>query len=170
MTDTPEPGLGFMDRIKGKAKGLAGAVTGDDALRREGELHEERADALVEARDLEAEADRQQGEADIASRQQELDAQRKEVEVEEAADARRAGLDQERNDAEAAIADRIAQKERGIEAQADAEQTAADRDQAEAAWEHGEDLREAAATQTAAERARAEAALLDATIQTTKEQ
>ena len=94
---------GLVDRLKGKAKRAAGAVTGNDALRREGELHEEKADAVERAERLDAEAEQQRAQSDIVAREQELAAAEERLNVEEAADARRARLERERVQAEAAI-------------------------------------------------------------------
>jgi uncharacterized protein YjbJ (UPF0337 family) len=54
--------MGLLDRITGRAKKAAGDVTGDNELRREGELEERKADAKDEQRRAEERADRKAAE------------------------------------------------------------------------------------------------------------
>ena len=54
--------MGLLDRITGRAKKAAGDVSGDEELRREGELEERKADAKDEQRRAEERADRKAAE------------------------------------------------------------------------------------------------------------
>ena len=65
-------GSSLVERVKGKAKGLAGSVLGDRALQHEGALHEDKADAIDDAERLEADAAQQAEEAALAEREREL--------------------------------------------------------------------------------------------------
>jgi len=47
----------FVERIKGRAKELAGHITGNEALAKEGELHQTKAEQLDEIERLGSEAD-----------------------------------------------------------------------------------------------------------------
>jgi uncharacterized protein YjbJ (UPF0337 family) len=60
----PEAGVkGVVEGVKGKAKEVVGAVTGNEELRREGEAQGEKADALRDVAVKEAEADKARVEA-----------------------------------------------------------------------------------------------------------
>ena len=54
---------GVVEGIKGKAKEVAGAVTGQDSLRREGEAQQDKAEAQREVAQKEAEAEKARAEA-----------------------------------------------------------------------------------------------------------
>ena len=47
--DITEGAGGFVERLKGQAKQVAGSVIGNDDLKHEGELHEHKADAVKDA-------------------------------------------------------------------------------------------------------------------------
>src|SRR5690242_12792478 len=71
MSDRDPNVTSLTERIKGKAKRAAGALTGNETLKREGELHEEKADAVVEADrlDEQAEVAREKSKIDIRERE-----------------------------------------------------------------------------------------------------
>jgi len=54
---------GAIEEVKGKAKEVAGIVTGDDDLEREGEAQQEKADAQRDVAKKEAEAEAARAEA-----------------------------------------------------------------------------------------------------------
>lgn len=170
MGTASQPGSGLTDRIKAKAKTAAGRVLGNDDLVHEGALHDQKADALDEARQLEESAEERQAAADRAERQRQIDAERAELAVESAADARQQRIDADAAQAEETIEQQRAQKERGIEAKASAEEQAAARAEADAVRDHGVEQRTAAELEEEAQRAETAADLLDAATQTTREQ
>src|SRR4051794_6103177 len=96
MSNTSTNGGGFMDRVVGKAKQVAGTVVGDEGLKREGQLHEEKADAAVGGTRREAEATAERERADVTARERELAVEEREIAVEEAAEAREERLERER--------------------------------------------------------------------------
>jgi uncharacterized protein YjbJ (UPF0337 family) len=65
MSDTgPEAAVkGVVEDVKGKAKEVAGAVTGRDELQREGEAQQDKADAQREVAAKEAEAEKARAKA-----------------------------------------------------------------------------------------------------------
>ena len=68
MSDKSGPGEaieGIVEGVKGKAKEVAGAVTGRDDLRREGQAQQDKADAQREAGEKEAEAESARKAADV---------------------------------------------------------------------------------------------------------
>ena len=67
----PEAGAhGVVEGIKGKVKEAAGAVTGKDELRREGEAQQEKATAQREVAAKEAEAEKARAEASARKAEQ----------------------------------------------------------------------------------------------------
>src|SRR4051794_14805486 len=85
--DLSTPSLnGALERLKGGVKRVAGAALGDEQLRHEGELHDEKADAMAEARQADADAERRQREADADRRAAELTAEQRELLAEEVED------------------------------------------------------------------------------------
>ena len=74
MTDKdtgPEAGIkGVVEDVKGKAKEVAGTVTGRDDLTREGKAQQDKADAQRDVAKKEAEAEAARGGADAAEARQ----------------------------------------------------------------------------------------------------
>ncbi len=72
MGDTgPEAGIkGVVEDVKGKAKEAAGAVVGNDDLKREGEAQQSKADAQRDVAKHEAEAEKARAEAEAQEAQQ----------------------------------------------------------------------------------------------------
>ena len=67
----PEAGVkGVVEGVKGKAKEVAGAVTGKEELRKEGEAQQEKADALRDVAVKEAEAEKARAEAKVHETEQ----------------------------------------------------------------------------------------------------
>ena len=67
----PEAGVkGVFEGVKGKVKEAAGAVTGQDDLRREGEAQQDKADAQRDAAKKEAEAESARGAAKASEERQ----------------------------------------------------------------------------------------------------
>src|ERR671916_662620 len=64
---------GFVDSIKGKAKEVAGAVTGNDSLTAEGQLDQTQAQERKEANTVEAVADVEADKAKEAAREARLE-------------------------------------------------------------------------------------------------
>jgi uncharacterized protein YjbJ (UPF0337 family) len=69
----------LVERVKGTVKQVAGAATGNDDLKREGQLHHDKADAVTESAALEAQAEQEQAAADITAREREIEI---EIEIE----------------------------------------------------------------------------------------
>lgn len=93
----------FIERIKGKAKELAGHVTGNKDLAREGELHQAKAEQLEDVKRQEAEAEQRKEEADLNRRARELELEEKRLVADEA--AARQAADAERKLDQAATLD-----------------------------------------------------------------
>lgn len=67
----PEAGIkGVVEGVKGKAKEAAGAVTGRDELKREGEAQQDKADAQREVGEKEAEAEKARAVAEAREAEQ----------------------------------------------------------------------------------------------------
>lgn len=165
MSNTSNGGS-FVDKIKGKAKQVAGAVTGDELLTQEGKLHEAKADATERAEHLDAEAEAERERAELTAREKELQVERQQLAAEEASEAREARLEQERRAEEARLEREHAAKETAVERQAQAQQQAVARDEVAAAKERGTDLRDADRIDQEAAAARAAAEALEAAAKT----
>ncbi|WP_338889029.1 general stress protein CsbD [Rhodococcus sovatensis] len=172
MTDdnaSQEARKGLLDGIKGKAKEVVGAVTGNDSLTTEGQLQAAQAREKKEAKASELAAETQAAQAgeDLSSVKNAADDQRaaaeesaraSEDEARRAQQAQRIAAEQEKDRAVAAeIVDaevdaRAEQIEAVAEGQADA--AAASQDQLDAVVEYSNDVSEAEAARAAAERAR----------------
>jgi len=161
MTPPTDDGSSLVERVKGKAKGLAGAALGDSNLEREGQLHEQKADALDDADRLEGQAEQAQTDADLAARTHEIEVERRRLADEEAEARRTDELAQKREQDEARIEAQADRREQAVEAQADATEKAAAREQLEATRERSEELDAAGSLTDEAERARAQADALD---------
>lgn len=61
---------GIVEDVKGKAKDLAGAITGDEQLEREGEAQQSKAQAERETAEHEAKAEKARAEAEAQEAQQ----------------------------------------------------------------------------------------------------
>jgi uncharacterized protein YjbJ (UPF0337 family) len=67
----PEAGIeGVVEEVKGRAKEAAGAVTGDESLKREGEAQQDKAAALRDVAAKEAEAEKARAKARAAEAEQ----------------------------------------------------------------------------------------------------
>ena len=66
---------GVVEGVKGKAKEVAGAVTGRDELYREGKAQQDKADAQRNAAQTEAEAESARGAAKVAEERQKSEQQ-----------------------------------------------------------------------------------------------
>ena len=114
-----DPSGGLLDRVKGAAKQVAGAVTGNEQLKREGDLHQERAAAQQAAAQAQAEAEKEQASAEVTQRETEIATERQRLAAEAAADERQAQIERE-SDA----------KERQVHAAAEARQELAEQQRA----------------------------------------
>ncbi len=143
MTHTPDssdaPTSGLLDRVKGKAKRVLGSITQDEALEREGEMHEQRADATREAHRLDTEAREEQEVADLVDREQELTVEEARLAAEETAAVREERLERERATNEQNLAREEAQRkaaaveaERAVEASIDHDEREAVRERVRA--------------------------------------
>ena len=97
MNETTCPS-GLAERVKGAAKRLAGTVTGNDTLRREGELHEKKAADLDAAAQLEAEAAQHEREGDFRKREQRLHTEQAELTTEAVVEAENDAIAQARRE------------------------------------------------------------------------
>lgn len=163
---------GLFDSVKGKAKEIVGAVTGNDSLTAEGQLEQSQAQERKEANTVEAVADAETNQADkelvqakLEGAQQRAQTNAEAAVVEDAIEKRREGQKQ----AAQLAGQRDAAREKvqaDLEAQRDVEQAkaqeraeidAAGEDFVEAVDEHQSAVQEAAATQSEADRIRAQA-------------
>ena len=112
-----------MERVKGGVKKLAGAALGDDELRREGELHDDKADAMVEAQRAEVEAEQSRREAEDDRRAAELTSEQRALLAEEAAEQHLERIERQRDDVEAAIDERHDRRREATEQELRQEQT-----------------------------------------------
>lgn len=162
MANTTDEGAGgFVERLKGKAKQVAGNVLDDDLLKTEGHLQEAKVDAGEEAKARTAEAEAEAQRADLLAREKEISVERQRLATEEAAETREAKLERERLAEEQRIEREHAAKEAAVERQERAQEAAIASDEMKAAQERSIDLREASALEAEAERARATADALD---------
>lgn len=160
-SDNAGGGGGLFDRLKGKAKQVAGSVLNDKKLEREGALHEEKADAAQEARRRQTEAAKERDEADLVARERDLKVEEQRLAAEETAEAREAAVERERAEKKQRIERDTA--ERKVDAARDerARQAQITADEQEAARERAHAHREASETGNEADQARATAEVLD---------
>ena len=170
MSASSEPSRsGLVERLKGAAKRAAGSMTGNDQLTREGELHEQKADAMQEAEVLDAEAKQQREEAELAARERELAAHEQRLAAENAADARSV-RDEEARRAELERVEREhAARETSVEQEARRQRAAVAAEEAGAALARAAATRSADAIADEADQARHTAAVLDQAIETDPE-
>lgn len=133
----------MLERLKGKAKELAGSLLGDRDLERQGELHVQTADARDAAEQHEARADQRRAEADVTAREREVRAERERLEAEVTAEQRDARIDAQR-----ARAEQQAEVQQGREQTVAAHdrlvrETAISADEQRAARDHDEEARAA---------------------------
>lgn len=102
MADAPRPpeDTGVADKLKGKAKKVAGVLLDDERMKQEGELHEARSDAVREARDLAEQADDRLTEAELVQRQRDLEEEQQELQATQQArmESARARADEARSE------------------------------------------------------------------------
>jgi uncharacterized protein YjbJ (UPF0337 family) len=154
-------GGGLVDRLKGKAKEVAGSVLGDEQLQREGELHEEKADSAQEAKRRAADAAHERDEADLVARERDVQIEEQRLAAEEAADAREAAVERERADEEQRIEREHVQRKADIARDERAAETQLIADEQEAARVRARARREASEVENEAEQARSTAEMLD---------
>ncbi len=161
MSDPTTDATPLIEKVKGKAKKLAGNVVGNEALVHEGELHEKKAEHLETANRLDTEAAERADAADLDERARELDLEQQRIAAEEARAVREEGLEREREVEQARI-DRDADAEKAAaEQHRSAAKQAAVRDEAKAAEDLAQQRRDAAALEVEAERKKEQAAALD---------
>jgi len=128
-TGTGNTGAGreALDRVAGKAKQVAGAVTNNEVLAQEGHLQEDTADARRDARRLEERADQQRAEAELADRERELTTEQAHLQAQRDAES----AEQEAEAQTQATHTRVSAEESQHEQQARARANAAEADAAE---------------------------------------
>jgi uncharacterized protein YjbJ (UPF0337 family) len=156
VADTPEEDLttGLLDRVKGKTKQVIGNITNNEQLEREGELHEQRADAAQEARRLAAQADAAQEETDLIAREQELAVEEDRLAAEETAAAREERLEREQQATEQNLAREQAQREAEVRSRERATEVVVSHDEDAALRERAQAQQVPNALETEAQRAR----------------
>jgi uncharacterized protein YjbJ (UPF0337 family) len=154
-------GGGLVDRVVGKAKQAAGAVLGNDDLRREGALHEQKAAAAQQARELTFDADREQQRADLTGREREVEVERQRLLTEAAADRRQQEITQSETRAKASVDAEALRQEVAVEQQAAAQETAVDRAESRAVRERLAAEQQARTTEAQAAAAHRTADVLD---------
>ncbi len=166
MSDTDaDPGAtaGLVERLKGTAKSVAGTLTGNDDLKREGELHHEKVAAAETAAELQAAAAREQAKADLVSREREIEIERQRVAAQAAADLREQDLERERDAEQQRVATESQRQLSTAEQQHAARQAELDRQEWSAATERADAQQRIAHLQADAARAEQTAAALDPT-------
>jgi uncharacterized protein YjbJ (UPF0337 family) len=161
MSEDITVGASFVDRLKGKAKQVAGRVTGNEKLKHEGELHERKADAIDDAARLDDQSEQERARAEITARERELAAEEQRLAAEESAEMREMRLEQERRENDARIEREHAQREASVKREEQARKEAVDADEALAEVAHAERLHAAAQIEEEANTARATAEVLD---------
>jgi uncharacterized protein YjbJ (UPF0337 family) len=156
------PAGGLVDRLKGSAKQVAGAVTGNEDLKREGQLHHEKVDAAQEAAELATSAQREQSAAELTAREREIEIERQRLATETAAVAQEDQAERERVAAEMRIEAETAQQVTGVEQQKKVQLDTAARSEQHAAAERAEAERQAARLDAEAARTKQTAEALDA--------
>lgn len=158
---TTEGAGGFVERLKGKAKQVAGNVLDDELLKTEGHLQEAKVDAGAEAAARSAEAEAEAHRAELLTREKEIAVERQRLATEEATETREARLERDRIAEEQRVEREHAAKEEAVERQERAQEAAISSDEIKAAQEHSLDLRQASDLEAEAARARATADALD---------
>ena len=154
MSNPSAPRSRLADRMFSTAKKALGGLLGDDRLRREGELHDEKADAEATARHLESVAAEADEAAALSARERELDEERARLAAEEQVEARTQLADDELRRTEHAAE---AERQRAEQAAAEQERRAvaeADAEEKRAAAEHRHDRAHANELKSDAEEAR----------------
>jgi len=162
MGGTEQGGGGLVDRLKGKAKQVAGSVLGDKNLKEQGQLHEAKADAAADARRQATAAEHQEAVADVSAKESELAIERQRLATDEAADARAARIETERKQAEAQVAAQHDAQRAAAERQAEAQENAVDQSEAAALRQHQVAEADASRIEREATEAERAAAALDA--------
>src|SRR3954453_12067119 len=152
---------GLVDQVVGKAKQAAGAVLGNDDLRREGELHEDRADAAKQAAELATEAEREEQRAQLTEREREGEVERQRLQPEAAAARQQQQIEQSEAAAKAAVEADAVRKEVAVEQQAAAQEAVVDRVETQAVRERLPPQRGTAQIEAQADAARRTADVLD---------
>lgn len=153
MTSQTGAAQRIADRVVGKAKRIAGSITSDSTLKREGELHERKADAALEAERQAGEADRTASLVEMAEKERRLALEEQELQNEQIADARETLHEREVAREEAGIESDLSRSTRRAESREASGEAALGRNQSMAAAERAENLREASAAEDEARRA-----------------
>ena len=161
MDRVTEGAGGLSDRVMGKVKKVAGHVIGDPVLEHEGELHEERADAVAETLSREVEAEQAKAEAELAERQRQLDAEQRELTAAEAADRREQQIAAEKAAEERRLATEHQAREAAIESCVESTENAVDADERRAAAQWAEQRKQADALEREADKAKQRAEVFD---------
>jgi uncharacterized protein YjbJ (UPF0337 family) len=159
--DQEAPVGGLIDRVKGTAKQVAGAVTGNEDLKREGQLHHEKVDAVHDAAERAKTAEREQAAAELTAREKEIAVEQQRLAADTAAVAREDQAEHDRAVAEQKIEAETAQREAGIERQKQVQLDTAARSEQHAAAERTEASEQAAKLEAEAARAKQTADALD---------
>jgi uncharacterized protein YjbJ (UPF0337 family) len=152
---------GVFDRLKGKAKQVAGSVLENEQLEREGELHEEKADAAQEAKRREAEASQEREEADLVARERDLKIEEQRIAADETAEAREDAVERERAEKQQRIEREHVERKADAARDEQARQAQITADEQQAARERAQTRREASQAENEAEQARSTAETLD---------
>ena len=154
------------ERLKAKVKRAVGSVLGDDALRHEGDLHDEKADALVQAAELADAAALDDREAELARRAEHLDAEQRMLGVDAATDARAQHNEQDQQLRALDTDQRRRAEDRAAEASARVQRDSVVAEEAGSKQRNAEALVESLRLQADADRARSEAEVLDVAVRT----
>ena len=152
---------GLLDKARGKAKEVAGALLNRGDLKREGVLDEAKVEADRDASRRQSEAAQARTEAEVTAREGELAAEEMKLGADEAIDAKASEIEQERHEEHRRIEDQGKVSEALVEAQEDAQQDAATRDEVVGRRQRREALAEAAEAGKQADDARRQADWID---------
>jgi uncharacterized protein YjbJ (UPF0337 family) len=162
MGDGEEKADGFGDRLVGKAKEVAGSVLGNEELREEGQLHQQRARADAAAAKAEAAAGQREAMADVVVEERELAAERLRLKAGAAQMLEESRIEQDRQAEQSGLDDEARQLHTMSRHQELAEKQAAERMEATAMRERQVGEAEATRLESEASEARRLASRLDA--------
>lgn len=159
MTSQTDAAQRITDRVVGKAKKIAGSISSNGALRHEGELHEQKADAALEAERLEAKSEQAAAIAELNEKERRLALEEKQLSNEQVADARETLHEQQVAREEARIDSELQRSTQSAEAREAVTEAALERNESVAAAERAQAARSASVAEDEARRAerRAEA-------------
>ena len=152
---------GPVGRIVGKVKEVAGSVTGNERLEREGRIQRAQAAAEDEAREIEKQAAHARQQAELEEERHATEHERERIAADLAAASREAAIERDREQAERRAAEIEQQKKQDALRIQQANRAAAEKLEVDAAVQYSEETAEAARLEKAAEHRESVAEELD---------